>query len=136
MNNSVKKITINTGDTLANIANEVLGDYSDWRSLAYVNNLDIFDELPVGQNLTIPNKDEVTKIIDQGVNELQNINSEVQTTVREILNTRAGGTISKILGVDESKLLEDLDLSSLAQSLSNSIPGSSTAEWTLLSWVL
>jgi hypothetical protein len=136
MNKLTNKITIKPGDSLANIAHEFMSDYSEWRSFAYINKLNIFDELPIGKSLTLPSKEEAENLINSGVDIIQEVNTEVQTTVREILNTREAKTISKLIGVDQTRLLKDLDLSPLAESLNKVISGSSTQEWNLISWVI
>lgn len=116
-----KTINISAGDSLVSIASEVLGDYSSWRELAAMNDIDIFKAIEVGQTLTVPNKEEAERRFkDQAAIEINNINDEVQSRVKEILNSRQAKSITKLLGinVDQDKILKDLDLSSLSKSLS------------------
>lgn len=132
-----KTIEIKAGDSLSSLAYEILGDYSSWKELAYFNNLNIFDELKVGSFLKVPIKEEVQKTLDKASSEITELSSEVQSVVKEILDTRAGQSITKLLGVDNSQLLKDLDLSSLAKGISNiSKQVGDTPEWNLISWVL
>jgi LysM repeat protein len=135
MSSLTNKVTVKAGESLPIIANELSGDYSDWRSLAYINNLNIFEELSIGQSLTIPSKEEAENLTSDS-NEAQSLVSEVQSIVKEIMGTRSRETISKLLGVDQSKLLEDLDLSSLGDSLNKVNSGKSTQDWSLISWVI
>jgi len=132
-----RTIQVKVGDSLTNIAYEVLGNYSSWRDIAYFNNLNIFEDLKVGSLLNTPVKEEIEKVLDAASNEVSELNNKAQSVVNEILNSRQGKTITKILGVDKTQLLKDLDLS----SLSKSIAGISTElqgipEWNLLNWVL
>ncbi|MBD2196617.1 MULTISPECIES: LysM peptidoglycan-binding domain-containing protein [Calothrix] len=119
--NLTKTIKISAGDSLANIASEVLGDYSSWRELAVMNDIDIFKAIEIGQTLTIPTKEEAERRFkDQAAIEINGINKEVQSRVKEILNSREVKTITKLLGIniDQDKILKDLDLSSISKSLS------------------
>lgn len=114
-------IRISAGDSLSKIASQVLGDYSSWRELAVMNDIDIFKTIEIGQTLTIPTKEEAERRFkDQAAIEINNINNQVQSRVEEILNSREVKTITKLLGinVDQDKILKDLDLSSLSKSLS------------------
>jgi LysM repeat protein len=132
-----KTIQVKAGDSLASIAYEVLGDYSSWRELAYFNKLNMFEELKVGSPLNIPIKEEVQRELDNASAEITELNSEVQNITKEILDSRAGQSIIKLLGVDQSQLLKDLDLSSLSKGISSiSKQVKDTPEWALLNWVL
>ncbi|MBD2452245.1 LysM peptidoglycan-binding domain-containing protein [Nostoc sp. FACHB-152] len=132
-----KIIEVKAGDTLSSLAYEILGDYSSWKELAYFNNLNIFDELKVGSSIKIPIKEEVQKVLDSASSEITELNGEVQSVVKEILDTRAGKSITKLLGVDNTQLLKDLDLSSLAKGVNNlSKQVMDAPEWSYVSWVL
>lgn len=118
---STQPIVFSSGDTLTGVAYKVLGESSGWRELADINDLDIFSLIEVGQPLTVPTKDAAERRIkDIAAKNINSINSTVQSNVQSILNTREAKTITKLLGVDTSQLLKDLDLSSLADSLSAS----------------
>jgi hypothetical protein len=80
--------TLLPGISLAQIAEERLGDFRNWRELATANNLDIFQQLPIGQDIKVPSLEEVESIVSQA--------------------TSAISTVQSTLGS-----LEDLDLSSL-----------------------
>jgi hypothetical protein len=97
----------------------------------------MFEELKVGSPLNIPIKEEVQRELDNASAEITELNSEVQNITKEILDSRAGQSIIKLLGVDQSQLLKDLDLSSLSKGISSiSKQVKNTPEWALLNWVL
>ncbi|BAY64987.1 hypothetical protein NIES22_50880 [Calothrix brevissima NIES-22] len=147
-----KVIRISAGDSLSNIASQVLGDYSSWREIATINDIDIFKAIEIGQTLTIPTKEEAERRFkDQAAIEINGINKEVQSRVKEILNSREVKTITKLLGinVDQDKILKDLDLSSISKSLAaptkaerirKALKTSSyepeVPVWRLIDWVL
>ncbi|MBW4421187.1 MAG: LysM peptidoglycan-binding domain-containing protein [Myxacorys californica WJT36-NPBG1] len=78
---------VSSGSTLADIAYETLGSSSNFREIADWNELDIFQQLPIGQSLSIPSKEELKTLA---------INL-AKTEVRKAVDP----------------LLKDLDLSSL-----------------------
>ncbi|ANV88499.1 LysM peptidoglycan-binding domain-containing protein [Picosynechococcus sp. PCC 7117] len=126
------KLTITAGDSLSKIANDVLGDYSQWRELAYVNDLNIFQPLEAGITIDLPNRAELQAEIDSVTSRVTSAVNNVESRVNEIVNSREAQLISKILGVDTSKLLEGLDLSSITENLSDlQLP-----DYQLLNWVL
>ncbi|MBD2168066.1 LysM peptidoglycan-binding domain-containing protein [Calothrix membranacea FACHB-236] len=84
-------LQINVGDSLANIANEVMGDYSQWRELAEMNDLDIFKAIEIGRTIKIP-------------------------TAKEVENS-----LKKAVTNEVDKVLKDLDLTSLTKSVVDSI---------------
>lgn len=143
-------IRINAGDSLSNIAFEILGDSSGWRELATINDIDIFKALEIGQSLTVPNKDTAERRLKNiGAKTITDVNNNIQTRVKEILDSREAKVISKLIGFDDKdkqQLLKDLDLSSLATGLStltkgerlrNALNSSSyEPEWSLISWIL
>ena len=145
---STLPITFKSGDSLVKIAEEVLGDSSNWRQLADINNLDIFSVIEVGQSLTVPNKESAERRLkDIAARQITFINENLQTRISEITETREIQTITKLLGVDTSNLLKDLDLSSLADKLTaptnaerlrQSLNSASSNEplFRLVSWVL
>ncbi|KOP22829.1 hypothetical protein AMR41_29500 [Hapalosiphon sp. MRB220] len=141
-------VTIKAGDSLNKIASEVLGDYSDWRSIATLNKIDIFSVLEVGKQINIPSRDKAEKWFrDTLSTEISEVNSEIQNRVNEIINSREGQVITKFLGISNEKLLKDLDLSPLLKGLSTistgelnkalgSLYDSEIPEYRLISWVL
>lgn len=132
-------ITISPGDTLSNLAHKWFDDYSQWREIANIAGIDIFSELPIGNTLGKPTKEEAEKkykkIIQDTANDLTN---EVNETVQEILTSREAQTIAKLIGVDTSSLTEQLDLSNLTeQVLQNlTLSGVSDEAWTIIQWIL
>lgn len=117
-----KKIGVKAGDSLASIADELFGDYSMWRELSDFNNIDIFKALEITQSpkLTVPTKDEAERRYkDVAASVINDVNNDIQTNVKNIINSREFSTITKLLGisVDQDKLLKDLDLSSLAKNI-------------------
>ncbi|MEA5625320.1 LysM peptidoglycan-binding domain-containing protein [Nostoc sp. UHCC 0251] len=112
---STQPIVFSSGDTLTSVAHKILGESSGWRELADINDLDIFSLIEVGQTLTVPTKDAAERRIKNIA--VENINS-VNSRVQSIVNSREVKTITKLLGVDNTQLLKDLDLSSLAEKLS------------------
>lgn len=120
-------INVQVGDSLSNIAFEVLGDSSSWRELATINNIDIFKALEIGQTLTVPTKETAERRLKNiGARVITDVNQEVQDRVKEILDSREAKVISKLIGFDDKdrqQLLKDLDLSSLANALKASTKG-------------
>jgi hypothetical protein len=112
---STQPIVFSSGDTLTSVAYKVLGESSGWREIADINDLDIFSIIEVGQSLTVPTKSAAERRLKNIA--VDNINS-VNARVQSIINSREVKTITKLLGVDTTQLLKDLDLSSLAGKLS------------------
>lgn len=54
---------LKAGDSLSKLAYEKLGDPSNWRELADLNNLDIFKALPTGQSINIPTTDQLREMV-------------------------------------------------------------------------
>lgn len=54
---------LKAGDSLSKLAFEKLGDPSNWRELADLNNLDIFSALPVGQAINIPTTEQLKAMV-------------------------------------------------------------------------
>jgi LysM repeat protein len=54
---------LKAGDSLSKLAYEKLGDPSNWRELADLNNLDIFKALPVGQPINIPTTEQLREMV-------------------------------------------------------------------------
>lgn len=145
-------ISIKAGDSLSSLAGELLEDYSSWREIATINNIDIFKAIEVGQTLTVPTKEEAERRLkNQAASIITDVNTEVQNRVKQILNSREAKTITKLLGVniDQDKILQDLDLSSIAKNLSTltkeerlrkALKSSSyepeVPVWRLVDWVL
>lgn len=139
-------INLKVGDSFSKVAQEVLGDYSQWRELATFNNIDIFKAIEVGRTLTVPTKEEAER-------RFKNTAAEqllgVDRIIEEIITSRQATVISKLLGVDQTQLLKDLDLSGLAKGLQNPTTAerlrkalksssyqSEVPVWQLLEWVL
>lgn len=151
--NKPKTVTFNVGDSLVNIANEVLGDSTAWRELATMNDLDIFKVIEVGKTLTIPNKEEAERKFRLYTSaEITNISDKVQATVTEITQSRQVQTVLNLLGTSQENILRDVNLSlsglakavapssqdELIYKLKSSKEGYEANEpvWRLVSWVL
>ncbi|MGJ3244934.1 MAG: LysM peptidoglycan-binding domain-containing protein [Elainellaceae cyanobacterium] len=65
-----KRIEITAGDTLESLAFRHLGDGQNWRELADINEIDIFEPLQIGTLLDIPNKDELQRRVNQAAEDL------------------------------------------------------------------
>ena len=74
-----KSIATNAGDSLQSLAQQYLGDASQWRDIASLNNLNPLSVLQAGQELGIPLNSE---LISQAV--------PILTTVAQGLNGTAG----------------------------------------------
>lgn len=130
------EVQLKAGDTLSALGDKYLSDYSQWREIAYLNNLNIFDNLPIGKTITLPDREELKKVIDSKQAEVvASANSEIKSVLTEITNSREVQSIAKTLGVDTSQLLKDLDLTPLAKSLP-SASGAVDQAWQLIGWVL
>lgn len=134
-----KSITVSPGDTLSNLAHMWFDDYSQWREIADIAGIDIFSQLPIGDTLNKPTKEEAEKkykkIIQDTANDLTN---EVNETVQEILNSREAQTITKLIGIDTSSLTEQLDLSNLTEQVLQNLTLSSVSDeaWSVIQWIL
>lgn len=144
-----KEIQVNAGESLSDIASTILGDSSMWRELADFNNLDIFSILEIGQTLKVPTKEEAERRLkNQAATEITQLNSKVQQTVTDILNSREAKSITKLLGinVNQQQILKDLDLSSIAKSLNKPTDAerlkkalnmpTEVPAWQIIDWVL
>ncbi|MEA5603714.1 LysM peptidoglycan-binding domain-containing protein [Nostoc sp. UHCC 0252] len=148
-----KSITFNAGDSLTNIANEVLGDSTAWRELAVMNDLDIFQIIEVGQTLTIPTPEVAERKFKLAASaQILDINDKVQTTITEITESREAKTILKLLGTSQENILRDVNLSlsglakgvapssqdELIYKLKSSKEGYTETQpaWRLLEWIL
>lgn len=83
--------SLSPGDSLSKIAFDKMGDASKWRELAEFNGQDIFEKLPVGKDLQIPNA--------------QDLQAMAMSQVQQLLG-KLPGDLGSIAG--------DLDLSSIA----------------------
>jgi len=52
------------GSSLASIANSSTGDYSVWRNIATLNNINIFQPLTVGQTIKLPSSKDIQNSIN------------------------------------------------------------------------
>ncbi|WP_414579114.1 LysM peptidoglycan-binding domain-containing protein [Anabaena sp. CCY 9402-a] len=129
-------VQLKKGDTLVRVANKYLKTYSQWREIAQINELDIFDDLPVGKNIKIPDREELKKLLDKRQAEiLASTQKDVKARLTEIAVSRELRSIAKTLGVDTTKLIKDLDLSPLAKKLPNA-SNSVDEVWNLANWIL
>lgn len=69
---------LKTGDSLSKLAFEKLGDSSNWRELAELNNLDIFKALPIGQTINIPTTEQLKEL---AINAAQ---AQVRTAINDL----------------------------------------------------
>ena len=88
--------TFNPGDTLSKIADQQLGDFTQWRELADFNNLDIFEQINPGVNLQIPDADQLRSLLEtqgqQLLNQLPDLSS--------VGASRFGNTLQEIKLID------------------------------------
>lgn len=57
-----QRVELKSGDTIYKIASSYCGSRDEWRELLLYNDLDVFDELPIGKSITIPTQDEIQQI--------------------------------------------------------------------------
>jgi hypothetical protein len=98
---------LTAGDSLEAIAWQAYADHSHWRELADLNDLDIFEALPVGQAINVPSLDEVKALA------VKAIASQVQRLTGALSNAAAA----------------QLDLSGLKQP-------AAAGEFNLIGWSL
>lgn len=65
----------NLGDSLDNLAHKFYSDFRNWRELADINSLDIFEDLTPGSNLRIPTKQEIDNLVNTVQNTIQRVGS-------------------------------------------------------------
>ncbi|BBD59506.1 hypothetical protein NIES2109_22930 [Nostoc sp. HK-01] len=129
------EIQLRQGDTLVRLANEFLSDYSRWREFAEMNNIDIFGDLPIGNNIKIPDREELKKIIDaEQARVIASAKKDVKARLTQIASDRRVQSVAKILGVDTTKLIQDLDLSPLSKGLPK-LSSNVDQVWQLISWI-
>lgn len=116
-----QQVTLNVGDTLQAIAQRQLGDYSQWRELADLNDLNIFESLPIGGSIRIPSSEQLEQAAQQRLGQL--------TGQLEGLTNQQ--QIQKLIeqGISAANLPQ-LDLSGLRNANSGKLP------WQILSWIL
>lgn len=134
-------VVVNAGDSLSTIASAVFGDTSMWRELAVYNDLNIFKAPIIGKTLKIPTQDAAkSKYASLLPSSVVKVENTVKSRVSEILNSRQATTITKILkslgvNIDQSKILQSLDLSNLTKGLPN--PSDTDLQiYRLIQWVL
>ena len=101
-----RRVEITTGKGLDQIAHQELGDFRFYREIAQLNNLGIFDPLPIGSFLFMPGKEELP-ILDN-----------------KTITTRAEGLVRTL---SQGALPPELDLSSVKQG---------DFAFRLISWIL
>lgn len=57
-----QRVELKSGDTIYKLAASYCGSRDKWRELLLYNDLDIFDDLPIGESLTIPTQAEIQQI--------------------------------------------------------------------------
>lgn len=129
----MNNIELKAGDTLSNLANNYLPDYSYWKEIAYNNNINIFEDLTVGSVINIPNKEELQDSLDTINKSIDNFGTELDKRVNDLKNDRNYQSITKILG-PQSDLLASLDLSSISDKLKSTV--NTVNEWQLIQWVM
>lgn len=116
-----QQVNVNVGDTLQAIALQQLGDAALWRELADINDLNIFESLPIGGSLRIPSSEDLQAIAQERLTQLSG-------QLEGLTNQQQ---IQKLLeqGISAANLPQ-LDLSGLRDATSGKLP------WQLISWVL
>lgn len=116
-----QQVTLGAGDSLTAIAHQQLGDFNQWREIADLNNLDIFQQLPIGDSIRIPNREQLEQMaqerLGQLAGELEGLTNQEQ--IQRLLEQ----------GISAANLPQ-LDLSSLRDATSGALP------WQLVSWIL
>ncbi|MBD2256647.1 LysM peptidoglycan-binding domain-containing protein [Pseudanabaena sp. FACHB-2040] len=101
-----RQYTLSSGDSLDLIAHQLLGDQSNWRELADINDIDIFEQLPIGQSIQIPTQEQVGELVAQA-------QAQIQQTVTSTLES----------------VTQQLNLSGIKQP-------EAAGEYNLISWIL
>lgn len=127
-------VEVKAGDSLATIAYEIFGDSSLWRELAFFNKLDNFEELKVGSFIEIPYKEKVEQILALEDTQIDEFTDKVELRIKQIVNSREVQFLTKLLGVDTTTLLADLDLSPIADKLKATV--NTVNEWQLIQWII
>lgn len=70
--NLTRRVPIQVGDSLSNLAHQHLGDYRNWREIAAQNGIDIFEDLPLAEQISIPSADELKELAREELTELAN----------------------------------------------------------------
>lgn len=104
----LENFRLNAGDALDLISYEKFGTIDYWRELAEENGIDIFDRLPIGQDIKIPTLE------------------SVKAKALEFARTKALDAATDFL---EDGKLDKFDLSSLKQEGTEN-------PWQLINWVL
>ncbi|ALF55617.1 hypothetical protein ACX27_26695 [Nostoc piscinale CENA21] len=129
-------VPLKQGDTLVKLANDILDDYRAWREFAQINKIDIFDDLPIGENIRIPDREELKKILDEEqARVIASTEKDVKARLTQIAADREVQSIAKVLGVDTTKLIEDLDLKSIAEANLPRLSNNVDQVWQLISWI-
>ncbi|MBD2060515.1 LysM peptidoglycan-binding domain-containing protein [Oculatella sp. FACHB-28] len=77
--NVSRRIELSAADSLDNLAHRYLGNASNFREIADLNNIDIFSELPVGQVINIPSIEQVEEIVRERLAQISNtVSSELE----------------------------------------------------------
>lgn len=76
---------LSVGQSLSTIANKTLGNYSLWREIATLNNINIFQPSTIGKNISIPNPKQIESML----------NSNATTQANNVLKTLDLSSLSK-----------------------------------------
>ena len=93
---TVQSIEFNPGDSLGKLADRYLGDVSNWRELADLNNLDIFAPIPQGTVLEIPDADQLRSLLQDQLGQLANELPDLSS----VAAGRLGGVLEEIKVID------------------------------------
>lgn len=116
-----RQVTLNAGDSLSAIAHRYLGNSAQWRELADINSLEIFEQLSTGQQISIPSREQLEQMAQEQITRLTGQLGDLsnQEQIQRLLEQ----------GISAANLPQ-LDLSSLRDSTSGQLP------WQLISWIL
>lgn len=91
--------SLSPGDSLSKIAFDKMGDSSKWRELAEFNGQDIFEQLPIGKDLQIPNAQDLQAMaIAQIQQQLGKLPGDLGSIAGDLdLSSIAGGQFQEAL---------------------------------------